>query len=289
MKKQIAKLLLFSGCLAIISTACTSKYPGFKKTDSGIYYKFLVKKEGARKPKKEEMMSINIVIKSADTVLIDSKKIPNDFTIPLSKSEYKGDINECLSMLGEGDSATFMINADSLLLKTFHQKELPKKIKKGSDITIIVKLKKIQTVEELKAAYMEKMKKLEEEESVKLNSYLTTNNITQKPSTSGLIYIEKKAGNGAKPAAGKKVKVNYFGALIDGTKFSSTEDGGKPYEFEIGKNQSIPGFEEGISMMKAGGKARFIIPSKLAYGNQGGGPIPPFATLVFDVELLDVK
>ena len=290
MKMKITNAFLLLGCLAIMLSSCKrSKYKGFDKTDSGIYYKFQVKKDGARKPKLKEMLTINLSIKIGDSIWIDSKKAKSEFIIPFSKSEYKGDINECFSLLGVGDSASFKINADSLIIKTFRMKTVPKNVKPGSDASIEIKLVKIQTMEELQNAFRAKMETMMKEEDARIAAYVEQNKITAKPAASGLYYIEIKAGNGAKPSKDKKVKVNYTGTLLDGTKFSSTDDMHRPYEFVFGQNQSIPGFEEGIGMMKVGGKAKFIIPSKLAYGERDNGTIPPFSTLVFEVELLDMK
>lgn len=129
----------------------------------------------------------------------------------------------------------------------------------------------------------------EKQESVDLQKYLKDNTITTTPNTSGLIYLETKAGTGKTPAAGQKVKVHYTGKLLDGTKFDSSVDRNEPFEFTLGQGMVIPGWDEGIALMKEGGKATLIIPSKLGYGPQGaGGVIPPFASLVFDVELLEV-
>lgn len=107
---------------------------------------------------------------------------------------------------------------------------------------------------------------------------------------SGLQYIEETAGTGRAAQAGDKVSVHYTGMLDDGTVFDSSQNRGEPIAFVLGRGQVIPGWDEGIAMMSVGGKARLIIPSELAYGEQGaGGVIPPNATLTFDVELVDVQ
>ncbi len=107
---------------------------------------------------------------------------------------------------------------------------------------------------------------------------------------SGLQYIDVKKGTGASPRTNYPVAVHYTGWLLDGTKFDSSVDRGKPFMFLIGVGEVIPGWDEGVSTMKVGGKRRLIVPAKLAYGEAGAGAvIPPNATLVFDVELLDAK
>ena len=106
---------------------------------------------------------------------------------------------------------------------------------------------------------------------------------------SGLKYQDLVMGDGATAESGKRVSVHYTGWLTDNTKFDSSVDRGQPFEFVLGQGQVIRGWDEGVSGMKVHGKRRLTIPSDLGYGPRGQGPIPPNATLIFEVELLDVK
>lgn len=110
--------------------------------------------------------------------------------------------------------------------------------------------------------------------------------------TPGKVNIEEiKAGDGAAAGPGKTVTLHYTGWLTNGKKFDSSRDSGKPFTFTFGKNEVIPGYEKGLNGMKVHGKRKITIPSDLAYGERGAGNgvIPPNATLVFEIELLDVK
>lgn len=107
---------------------------------------------------------------------------------------------------------------------------------------------------------------------------------------SGLQYVIQVEGSGEAPENGDLVKVHYTGTLEDGTKFDSSYDRGQPFEFALGRGQVIKGWDEGIALLKVGGKARLVIPPELGYGERGaGGVIPPNATLIFEVELLEIK
>ena len=107
---------------------------------------------------------------------------------------------------------------------------------------------------------------------------------------SGLKYYDLEVGEGASPEPGQLVSVHYTGWLEDGTKFDSSLDRGQPFNFPIGMGQVIPGWDEGVSTMKVGGQRQLVIPSELAYGEQGAGNvIPPNAVLIFEVELMDVQ
>jgi peptidylprolyl isomerase len=120
------------------------------------------------------------------------------------------------------------------------------------------------------------------------NKIMSDENVVTTPS--GLKYIELEEGTGATPDPGKTVVVHYTGTLEDGTKFDSSRDRKKPFSFKIGVGQVIQGWDEGLSTMKVGGRRQLIIPSELGYGERGAGNvIPPHATLIFDVELLDIK
>jgi peptidylprolyl isomerase len=111
---------------------------------------------------------------------------------------------------------------------------------------------------------------------------------------SGLQIVDTKAGTGASPKTGQICVMHYTGWLYEngakGKKFDSSVDRGQPFEFPIGTHRVIAGWDEGVATMKVGGKRTLIIPPELGYGARGaGGVIPPNATLMFDVELLDVK
>lgn len=139
------------------------------------------------------------------------------------------------------------------------------------------------------ALQLEKLKQVAAENALKEKTFLESNSknagITQ--TKSGLQYQVITAGTGKTPKAGSKVLVNYEGRLLDGTVFDSSIARDQPVEFQV--SQVVPGWTEGLQLMKEGSKYRFFIPAKLAYGEIGSGDaIGPNSTLIFDIELLKI-
>lgn len=138
----------------------------------------------------------------------------------------------------------------------------------------------------------------EKEEAIKKEKEAAKNNFKKmmqekypnaKTAPSGLMYVIHEEGSGKQAESGKTVSVHYTGTLMDGTKFDSSRDRGQPIAFPLGVGKVIKGWDEGIAMLKEGGKATLIIPPHLGYGERAVGPIPANSTLFFDVELMEVK
>lgn len=319
MKNLFSKTLALAAIGTVVTfSACEkSEHEGYEKAENGLFYKFYTQNEQGVKPKEGDMVKVVMLYKNdKDSVLFDTKdpKVNRngDATIefPLSKSSFKGSFEDALQMMAVGDSASFLVSADSVYLKTFMAKELPPHVAKGSLLTFEVMLKKVTSKEEVEK---ERNKMMEEqrvmmemrkgEESKTLAKYIEDNKITVKPTESGLYFIETKKGNGKHPAKGDRVKVNYTLGLVDGKILETTVaenakaggifQEGRPYmpaEFLVYSTKPgqalIAGMNEGLSMMTKGSKAKLLIPSAIGYG-EGGGAMPPYATLVFEVEMID--
>ena len=122
-----------------------------------------------------------------------------------------------------------------------------------------------------------------------IKQYIADNNLTATRTNSGLYYVTELPGTGDSPVKGQKVKVHYRGRFTDGNVFDESYSGGKPIEFTLGVGQVIKGWDEGIALMKKGEKARLLIPSELAYGPDGSGPIPANSVLIFETELISFQ
>jgi FKBP-type peptidyl-prolyl cis-trans isomerase len=283
-----------------------SEYPGYSKVENGLYVQYHSDNDTGRAIQQGDIVSMSMMYKTEDdSVIMDSRQAGQPVQLKADTGKYEGDILGAFIGMNVGDSASMIVNADSFFIKTAGMPQSPDFIDSASMLYFNVKIQKVQSMQEMQAEQAQSQAKEQQAEIQELQEYLTANSITTEPTESGLIYISKKKGSGKAAEAGKKVKVHYEGMLLDGTYFDTSveevakEQGlyderrapYKPFEFTLGQGQVIKGWDEGIAMMKVGGKARFIIPSNLAYGANPppGSPIKPFSTLIFDVELIEVS
>jgi len=280
MKRLFLNSLAIILLVAFASLACSSKYAGYDKSESGLYYKLFKVSKDTVKPKLGDWVSLNMRYVYKDSILFDSKKAmgsPVRFQLP--PSDFKGDIYEGIQMMSAGDSASFIINADSLFLKTFRQKVRPAFIDSNSIIYFYITLLSVDSPQSM-------MKKEEEA----LAKYIQDQKITIAPLASGLYFIEEQAGKGASIDSGTWVKLHFTVSLIDGKQIFSSKERGEPLKFEYGKRFDTPGMEEGVKMLKKGGQAKLIVPSKIGFGEMGRGAIvPPYSTLLYNIEIVDVQ
>lgn len=272
--------------ITILATAC-NKYRT-QVNENGLKYQVFDHKDDARKAKLGDIMSFNLVLKNgADSTLRDTYKEGTPVKMVLQAPPFKGSFEEGLAMLAAGDSAKFMINADTLFAKMMQP--MPPMIKKGSELTFTVKVISVLTSEEFQKQQSQAGVKQKTIDAKIIEDYITKNNLKGKAqkTASGLYYVAEVPGSGASPVQGDHVKVHYTGKFLDGKEFDSSKNQGKPLELNIGAGMVIPGWEEGIMLMKKGEKGLLIIPSGLAYGPETYGPIPGNSVLKFEMELID--
>lgn len=148
----------------------------------------------------------------------------------------------------------------------------------------------LQSFNNVRAEALKKQEEAKKAARASFEQFVKANYPKAKHTASGLYYVMEKEGSGAQAAAGKTVSVHYTGTLTNGSKFDSSLDRGEPISFQLGRGMVIKGWDEGIALLKVGSKAKLIIPSDLGYGERGApGAIPPNATLIFDVELVNVQ
>jgi len=278
--------LLFTFVTAVLASCTRGDYPGFEEADNGLIYKIHIDNKG-KKAKAGDYISVEMTyLTNEDSLLFDAKG--QSFPLHIDPPIFPGDINDALTLLGVGDSATFVIRADSFLIKNAKLTKLPSFVDDDSKVIFHVKLHNIQTLEEIKKEEEQKKLAVQKKEIADIEAYISSHNITKSPTASGLYYLPTKKGKGPRAQTGKKVKVHYTGRFLDGSKFDSSYDRNRPIEFEVGLGQVLAGMDEGVSLMREGEEATFIIPSRLGYTG-GRNDIPPYTPLLFEIKLIDVK
>ncbi len=284
-------LTLFAFIFIIAFSSCDSGTKKFQTTESGIEYKIVKTEKDAVAPNIGDYLVVDldqywIDGLGNDSLLFSSKDIPEDLRIPHMESTSEGSVEEAFALLKKGDSAVFRIDAFSFF--TSRKITPPEFMKEGDKFEFRMILKDVKTEEEMMQERDDFIKTQIEAESKMLNEYIATNNITETPTQSGLYFIEIEEGTGKQAVAGDSVSVHYTGSLLNGNVFDSSVQRGEPIGFNLGVQGVIAGWDEGVAMMKVGGKAKLIIPSLIGYGERDMGVIPPFSTLVFEVELVEV-
>ena len=290
LKKILTLTIVFASISALMISCNMGAYPGFKKTKTGVYYKIYKEKNNdTTNVRVGSIVTLSLKYGLKDSVLFDSKNIKQPIVLPVTAPQYEGDFYDCLTLLKQGDSATFVLKAGPLFTKTFGQPKVPAFLTDASDIYFDVKVQKSQTQEEVDKETAVKNMELEKEETANLQAYVTKNSITVQPTTTGIYYLETKKGNGKSPFKDGYVTANYTVYLLGGEKLFSTLERGEPVDFKFGSQFENKGFQEVVSMMKEGGKANAIVPSAMAFGAQGAGSVvPPFSTLYYEIELVKI-
>jgi FKBP-type peptidyl-prolyl cis-trans isomerase FkpA len=299
------KNVIKTSVLGFLMMACGKDSDGFKTAENGVVYKFYTQKNEGTTPKEGDLITISYTfmtkMKGKDSVFLNSKNAPNGVVeMPMPKVSFKGSMEAGMMMMHQGDSAVFKFPLDSFFLKTQRAQAIDTaNFKPGNTMYFTVKMIAIKPKAEFEKDMAEKQKKAQEmalmaekEEMPKMEAYLKANNITTAPLASGLIIVEKVKGTGKQIVKDDSVYIRYTGKLLDGTIFDSSEkDGRPPLGTIVGQTPPnvIAAWEEALLKLKVGSEATIVSPSKLAYGAQGGGPIPPFGTLVFDFKVVSAK
>lgn len=278
------KILGLSTLLLMFFSTSGLKAQEYKTSADGFRYK-IYKDVAGRNASTGDIIVFNFALATEDSTLFNTFDHEAPITIQIEEPKFKGDFMGALSILSEGDSGSLWISTDSMKKYT----PMDPTIKLGSWMRYDIKVEGLYSPEEFKKKEIAEAKQQNAKDSVLINDYLKKNKLKAQKTASGLYYIIEEKGKGENAKPGQKVFVHYTGTLLDGKKFDSSRDRGQPFSFMLGKRQVIQGWDEGIALLNKGAKAKLLIPSSLGYGAQGGGPIPPNAVLIFDVELIDMQ
>lgn len=277
---------------AVVLLASCNQY---EKTPSGLAYK--IKKGDSKNLLKQGQfvkMHVEYKLPAKDSVLSSSfNRVPVYFMID-SNQKAKHSFIEVIYKCAPGDKIDFVMSVDSL--KKFGMLEYNNIFKEKDLINGKVEVIKTFATQELMLAdYQLEMDKEKARESKELKEHLTKKGIKAQEMPSGVFVEITSAGDlTAKADSGKQASVLYRGTFLDGKKFDGNMDKGspntQPLEVVVGGGGVIKGLEEGLKSFGKGGRGRIYIPALLGYGPNGSAPIiPPYASLIFDIEVLDVK
>ncbi len=285
-------MFYLSFLVVVLLAACWehAKYPGYSRDKEGFYYKlFKIGDEGS-KCAYNDIVTANIIYKTMkDSIIFKGRR-----KFQISKPDFTGSLDKCITLMGKDDSASFIISASNFFRKTLSS-DIPSFIKPGEDMKIDLGIIDIQTPEEYareKEAFLKWVEDFGEYEKTIIKQYLQESKLKIKPLQNGMYYLTLKKGNDKTVSIGDTVIVHFEGRFLNGKFFDSTRQRNEPFQFVYGQPwQVIKGMEDAIGMMHEGEKALFIMPSEVAFGENGSstGIIPPFTSLIFEVELLSVN
>jgi FKBP-type peptidyl-prolyl cis-trans isomerase FkpA len=299
-------LFLLTG-LALFNTAKAQDVT-LQTTPKGLQYHIFTNSTGT-KIKLSDVISFNAVQKTdKDSVLFSTYAAGKPVKLQVQPSQNVGDMMDIFPLLAVNDSVMVLLPTDSVFKG--HEEQRPPFLAKVKNLVFTIKIIQVQSLDEAMAernAAMEKVKaeaaKLKGVEAVDRDKYIADHKLVAKTTLSGLKYVITKPSLKRKPLKGDTVYVNYAGRTLEGKLFDSSIESvakeaglnqpGRAYEplnFVLGEGHVIKGWDEGLALLGEGGKATLIIPSSIAYGEQGAGAdIKPYSTLVFDVELVKIK
>lgn len=266
-----------------------SKYPGFSRGRHGIYYQLHKIGEEIEKAAPGDFVTADITYQTMnDSVFFTGRR-----KLQITDPRFRGGIDDCFMMLAEKESATFIISASDFFHLTL-QSDLPSFLKEDDMMKVVLDIIEIQTEEEFlkeKEAFLHWIEDFGDYEKIILKQFLDQEQLPVKPEKDGIYRIILKEGSGIQIEPGDTVTINYEGKFLNGKFFDSTIKRNQPFQFVYGTEwQVIKGLEEALSMMTEGEKSLFIFPSEMAFGREGSstGIIPPYTSLIFEVEVLDV-
>lgn len=287
--------------VAVVGMSFGCQSEEFLISEDGYQYKYVNKGDGEL-PKNGEVVVYNMIyMDEKDSIIFESTATqPAMVQCDDAQWDNGGPLFKAFSIIKEGDSILIKIPTKILFEESFKTQGVPPGLNPEGEITFCIGASKIMTQQEAQAEAQIMRQKQQEEmmaisagrvgiEKEIIDTYLKENNITAQSTESGLRYVIDVEGTGDYPQPGQNVKVHYTGTLLDGTKFDSSYDrpADGPFTFVLGQGQVIQGWDEGIALLKTGGKGTIYVPSALGYGPQDRGPIiKANSILKFEVELV---
>lgn len=288
MKRHCFSSIVFCLLATFVVTACNQKYPGYKRNSDGLYYKFYQQDVSARQPNQTDFLKLNMACYLSDSLYFDWGETGSEVFVQLSEPHFKGDLQSALAMMHAGDSASFYIKADSVAILYYDQNPDSVGLKPEDMFRYEVKLMEVKTKDEFKED-IDRLRDLNIEKSKNaLADYILENEINVNPTKSGIYIIPISKGKGRCPVKGEKVELDFEATLLNGQQIGSTFGSDEKFSFVLGEGYVIPGWEEIVPLMHLGERVKAVIPYEMAYGEHSVSGIPPYANLVYDIQLLKI-
>jgi len=260
----------------------------YQRTEQGLQYRIIVSRNGKRPSIGDRMILHLSYENSTGREIYNSSVLGDDFVLELTPPTFSGGIEEGFSMMGEGDSAHFLLPADSVFTKTFNL-PLPEGVKAGEQLLFKVKMKSVIPAEE----HQSRMKVLADSvalsDAIAMDTYLKRNNISAHPVREGVYFIVFEEGKGDRPRPGDSVEVSYTATFLDGSVFDASSRDGSNLRYVLGDGLRLRAWDEAISSLRPGGVCRLVLSSAEAFGTRGYGPVPPNTPVVYNINLLRVS
>ncbi len=279
--------------------SCSGGSGAYQKLANGMEYKIISNGKGTPIAY-GEVMKFHFSQKYKDSTMKDTYSQPPQYQ-PVDSSQLPKEYYEVFKQVRTGDSVVTRILTDSVFKGGMAM--MPKEFKKGEFLFTTFKIIGILKADSAQEDFTKEVQKFREQDSIHaiaqavkddqaLQDYIAKNNIKATKTEQGT-YVEVQEAGGEPGKDGQTMSVKYTGKLLDGTVFDSNVDTSfnhtEPYTLTLGAGGSIKGFDDGLKQLGKGAKGRLFIPSVLGYGTQGSGKIKPNSSLIFEIEVLDVK
>lgn len=279
MKKNV-QLLLFFGMAALLMVSCKNPYPGFKKTDNGLYYKFHIKGDCETFAKPGDLISFKMKVYTPDSVYSDGFQAYDKQS--MDSSRYKGDLYEALGMMCAGDSATFIMSADSL--KAYYGLEF------GLDSSAFIYADIV-----MDAIYTPEMIAKEEDslmkaESALFETYKAENLAGYTEITPGVFLLEEVKGKGALVNDTAIISMKMKGTTVKGKEFLPEDE--MPFDFRLADENQIPfNWDEALKTLREGSSGKMVFTSQNAFGKRGfrQGMVGPFESVMIEYSIVKIS
>lgn len=273
----------------------------YRQSATGLKFFMAIDEQGPTS-RLGQLVSMHMSIKDANgTYIKNTFKESKPMMFPVKLTVFDGDIYEAVGLLSKGDSAHFLINADSMYARIF-RKPMPENLKKGSMLDVRIRVFDIwdqtERIEELKehadtvVSATEKARRAKED--LEIQKYIKNLGYQMQKSPKGVYYVFFSEGNGPVTSVnGKTMVINFVGKLLNGTKFETTyneENIGRPISFVLGKGEVIPGWDDVLLGTNEGDRIVCVVPSHLGFGAMAKGSVlPPNSVLVFELDVMGVR